>query len=123
MQPISYHRGTRSLPCEVVPFPLLSRSLCYQGLVCEVLGVDKDMVVVPVTEMPFQFVQVTVDMLGADLVGCSNDTPLRQGSYLFDAIGMNISSGSLKQWPISCTLRCKRTTRFRFLKSTRKLES
>ena len=60
--------------------------LCHQLLIGEMLsindateGMDKDMVVVPIAETPFQFIQVPVKVLGTDLVECSDDASLEQG--------------------------------------------
>ena len=54
-------------------------------------GVDENMVVVPIAEAPFQFIQVPVKVLGTDLVECSDDASLEQGPDAFDAIGMNVT--------------------------------
>ena len=53
-------------------------------------GVMEDLRVVPVVETPFQFFEVAVQMLDADLVERSDNRTLEQRPYALDPVGVNV---------------------------------
>ena len=58
-------------------------------------GVNKDVVIVPIAETPFQFIQVSVNVLSTDLVECPDDAPLEQGPNALYGVGVNVTNGPL----------------------------
>ena len=58
-------------------------------------SVAEDMRIVAVIETPFQFLKVSVQVLGAHLVEGSDDGPLKQAPDALDAVGMNVTHNPL----------------------------
>ena len=55
--------------------------------------IDEDVVVVPVAESPFEFFEVTVEMLSGHLVERTDDGTLEQRPDAFDGVGVNVADG------------------------------
>ena len=57
--------------------------------------VGEDIRVIPVVETPLQFFQVTIKMLDAHVMECSDNRPLEQTPHAFDAVGVDLADNPL----------------------------